>query len=358
LKLLRGEEVYTPAAAADAAHLTRHWQEALEPDDEEGYGYDVQFLMRGEGMDVSTVRATIDAMGWSTLVVGSDKLIKVHVHVHDPGQPISYAISSGAALDDVVVENMQLQYHHYVEERAAREAISSPDSDRFVESDVVVITVASGPGFRRLFSEELESARVIDGGQTMNPSTEDFLKAIDSLPNTCIVILPNNKNIYMAAQQAATLAEGRGKRVRVVPSRTLPQGVSAMFAYNNLARSGDVDEIAASMTEAMPNVVTLEVTTATRTVELDDIAITEGQLIGLLDDKIVTVGEEMTGIVRDLLQKAFANQRELVTIYYGCDVDEAQAETLVEALAEEFDGPEFEIVGGGQTLYPYIISVE
>jgi DAK2 domain fusion protein YloV len=195
---------------------TENWQQALAPEDEEGYGYDVQFLIRGERLDVDAVRKAIDAMGWSTLVVGDARLIKVHVHVHDPGQPISYAIRLGAALDDIVVENMQLQYEGYVEERLAREAGAARKVD-----GVAVVVVASGAGLCRLFLDELNAAHVITGGQTMNPSTEDFLTAIDSLPNDEIILLPNNPNIIMAARQAASMSPG--KKITIVPSRTIPQ---------------------------------------------------------------------------------------------------------------------------------------
>ena len=202
------------------------WQDAIVPEDDLGYGYDVQFLMRGNGMSIDAVRRDIAAMGWSTLVVGDNQLIKVHVHVHNPGEPISYAIGTGAALDDVVVENMQHQYEQYLQERTERKT-----ETRHVAQDIAVITVANGKGLHRLFADDLGAAYVISGGQTMNPSTGDFLKAIDALENSEIIILPNNKNILLAAQQAAQIVGGR--RVRVVASRTIPQGIAAMVEYSS-----------------------------------------------------------------------------------------------------------------------------
>ncbi len=329
----------------------QHWQEALEPEDDEGYGYDVQFLIHGNNMDVDSIRAAIDAMGWSTIVVGNEKLIKVHVHVFNPGEPLSYVIGLGAELDDIVVENMQLQYHDYVEERVARES----DSKKSVDG-VAAITVARGDGLFHLLEHELNAARVVSGGQTMNPSTEDFLTAIDSLPNDEIIILPNNKNIIMAAEQAASLS--RGKKVRVIPSRTIPQGISALFAYNDLRESESFERIAEIMQETLSEVTSIEITAATRDANIDGVAVNEGQTIGMLDGKLAFAGDDKIQVVRDALRKAHAEDYEVITVYYGSDVNPASAKALVDAFSAEFDEQEFEIVSGGQPLYPYIISIE
>jgi hypothetical protein len=167
-------DVAEPAVVSESVET---WQDALVPEDELGYGYDVQFLMRGSNLNIDEVRAAIQAMGWSTLVVGDNSLIKVHVHVHNPGEPLSYAINYGASLDDIVVENMQAQYEQYVDNRAGREAE--------IRTDIVgpaPIVVASGDGLKQLFMEA-GAAFVIAGGQTMNPSTGDFLDVINLLPN-------------------------------------------------------------------------------------------------------------------------------------------------------------------------------
>ncbi len=349
LRLLRGEDIHIRSVKAVAVQRPG-WQEALQPEDAEGYGYDVQFLMKrlDRPFDVEAVRAAISEIGWSTLVVGDENLIKVHVHVHDPGVPISYAIGTGAMLDDVVVENMQLQYQHYIEERRARE--HTP-----VEG-VAVVTVASGDGLRRLFAEELRAAFVIAGGQTMNPSTEDFLAAIESLPNDEVILLPNNANVIMAARQAAALAQD--KHVRVVPSRTIPQGISAMLIYVNEREILGHEALAQAMNEAMPGVISCEVTTATRAASLNGVTVRAGQLIGLINDVLAVAGDEMAAVVRELLRKAGADKRELITLYYGRDVTQADAESLVETLRQEYSGQEFELVDGGQPLYPYILGVE
>jgi DAK2 domain fusion protein YloV len=329
------------------------WQDALVPEDELGYGYDVQFLMRGESLDIDRVRQHISAMGWSTLVVGDNQLIKVHVHVHDPGIPLSYAIGLGANLDDIVVENMQRQYEEYVEAR------EKPDSD--VRTDiqgVAVVTVASGRGLRQLFTEQLNAAHVIAGGQTMNPSTGDFLNAISALPNTDIVLLPNNKNVILAAQQAAANAEG--KQIRVVPSATIPQGIAAMFEYVNLCSDAgcELEQIVNAMTTSLKHVITCEITNATRDAEFEGVHVRAGQFIGLINDTLTVAGDDITQVARDLLLKANAGKYERITLYYGDDITETQARTFAGELALDFSKQDFEVVYGGQALYPYIISVE
>lgn len=349
LRMLRGEDIHMRSVKAVAVQRPG-WQDALVPEDVEGYGYDVQFLMKRleQPFDVDAVRGVISEIGWSTLVVGDENLIKVHVHVHDPGQPISYAIRLGAALDDVVVENMQLQYQHYVEDRRSREGTPV--------DGIAVVTVASGDGLRRLFARDLQAASVIAGGQTMNPSTEDFLAAIETLPNDEIILLPNNPNVVMAAQQAAALAQD--KQVRVVPSRTIPQGISAMLAYMNLRQELQHGDLTDAMGSAMSDVLSCEVTTATRAASLNGVTVRAGQWIGLINDVLSVSGDDMEAVVRDLLLKAGADKRELITLYYGHQVTHTEAEALAETLREVFPGQECELVEGGQPLYPYIIGVE
>jgi DAK2 domain fusion protein YloV len=327
------------------------WESALKPDDDEGYGYDVQFLMRGANMNVDAIRAQIDSIGWSTLVVGDSNLIKVHVHVHDPGEPLSYAIRSGATIDDIVVENMQAQYEQYVEERVNR----TQHTDNKKVDGVAVIVVASGDGFIDLFSDGLNAARIITGGQTMNPSTEEFLNTIESLPNHEIILLPNNKNIILAAEQAAALA--RGKTVRVVPTTTIPQGISAMLAYIDM-RDDTIDVVALAMKEASKIITTCEITQAVRDSRLDNLNVRQGQYIGLVNGKLVAVADDLLQSIRGALQKAGADRHELITIYYGEGLNENEAQKIVDTLAAEVPASTLELVHGGQPLYPVVIGIE
>lgn len=349
LRHLRGEPV-----RLESSIQTGVWQDTLEPEDEEGYGYDVQFLIHGELLDVEAIRAKIDSFGWSTLVVGDEKLIKVHVHVHDPGVPISYAIGLGAAIDDVVVENMQMQYQTQLGKRTVQAAVEEAVTFEPVEG-VAVIAVASGMGMQRVFAET-QVAHVITGGQTMNPSTEDFVRAIEALPNTEIVLLPNNKNVILAAQQATEIITN--KKVRVVPSRSVPQGITAMFAYGAARESGDLDMIVDAMRDALNTVATGEITTAVRDAEFDGVKVSQGQVIGLLEGKLVTSGDSIPKVAHDLLEAAHAEERELITLYYGDNQNEAAAQSLADTLAKTYSDQEILIVYGGQVLYPYLISVE
>ncbi len=210
-----------PVAAAnvEAEQPVEDLAEVLAPEDEMGYGYDVQFIIEGENLNVNVIRAAIDAMGWSTVVVGHEKAVKVHVHVHDPGIPISYGVSLGT-ISDVVVENMQAQYRDYVKARTgqpdtpAEAEPESPFGGPLDRDDIGVVAVASGDGLARVF-RQLGASELVMGGQTNNPSTQEILEAIERVPTTKVILLPNNKNIILAAEQAARLATDQ--EVVVVP---------------------------------------------------------------------------------------------------------------------------------------------
>jgi DAK2 domain fusion protein YloV len=355
LRFLEGKPVKEFEGDAQQGSDAADWQNALEPDDEEGYGYDVQFLIHGNDLDVPQIRADIDAMGWSTLVVGDPKLVKVHVHVHNPAEPLNYAIATlGAEIDDIVVENMQMQYQGYVEQRVARESgvVNQVDG-------TAVVTVATGDGIHSVFKNDFMASYIIHGGQTMNPSTEDFVAAIDALPNSQIILLPNNKNIVMAAQQAAKIAEvNMNKQVRVVASRTIPQGIGAMMSYMNAGQDGEIDELAEEMREGLAHVHTVEITHATRDVTLDGVAVGEGQVIGIADGKLVEAGADLSEVIIATLKHVVTVDSELVTLYYGEGETEESSTALCDALQDAFTDLEFEAVPGGQALYPYLISIE
>lgn len=366
LRALCGKPMDVVEMTADSVFVTpavavrevESWEDALVPEDELGYGYDVQFLMRGDDLHIDDVRTAIQNMGWSTLVVGDDQLIKVHVHVHDPGQPLSYAIGLGASLDDIVVENMQAQYETYVQNRASDE---SDDNVNVHIPGVAVVAVASGAGMHKLYKEQFQAAYVISGGQTMNPSTGDFIDVINSLPNDEIILLPNNKNVLLAAQQAANSAESSGKRVRVVHSFSVPQGIAAMFEYINMDGPGgavSVDALVDAMSYALPNVITCEITNATRDAEFGGVKVRAGQFIGLINDDLAASSNDIHEATVETLRKAQANNYERITLYFGRDVSRREAEVMADTLRKNFPSQEFEIYDGGQMLYPYVISIE
>jgi uncharacterized protein len=351
-RFLEGQPVAFGEDGSDAVAIedNQSWQDALVPDDEEGYGYDVQFLMIGKNMDVAQVRRDISDMGWSPLVDGDDTLIKVHVHVHNPGDPLSYAIKLGVDLDDIVVENMQAQYLQYVQSRSDREAAELTPIE-----GVAIVTVARGDGLEDLF-RQYGAAYVVIGGQTMNPSTEDFLEAIENIQADEIILMPNNGNVIMAAQQAASVA--MNKKVKVVPSKTMQQGITALLAAMDVREEGSLDEVFDTMCEALSTVMSGEVTIATRNANIDGVEVREGNYIGLLNNKLVFAGKDLADAIIVLMQKAKAESREIVTLYYGEGIGEQEAEAMLDILADKYPELEYELVYGGQPLYPYLISIE
>lgn len=352
---LHGEQIDSVAAApVEVEDLAT----ALAPEDEMGYGYDVQFIITGRDLNVPVIRSAIDAMGWSTLVVGTDEAVKVHVHVHDPGIPLSYGISLGT-LSDIVVENMQEQYQEYLRERTSNpSAAPAADEEEPIsafelgEDDIGIVAVASGEGLARVF-RQLGATELVMGGQTNNPSTQEILDAIQRVPTKKVILLPNNKNIILAAEQAARLAIDQD--VMIIPTRTMPQGISALLPYDP---QGDLAATAQAMEAAKDDVVTGEITTATRSVELNGVEVNQGQLIGLVDGVLAAAGDDLDEVLREVLVQMRAADHELITLYYGNGVHRAEAESLVDALSDTYDAVEFEIVFGGQPHYHFILSAE
>ena len=249
----------------------------------ESYGYDVQFLMLGAGLDVGEIRADLEKLGWSVIVVGDDSMIKVHIHVENPALPLDYALKTGAALDDIVVENMQLQAAAVSRrsERPAQAAKSAP---------VSVIAVVEGDGLRGVF-RDLNCAIIIEGGAGKNPATEDFVAAIEALDAEEIIILPNNHNIELAARQAADLSDGKG--VTIVATRTVAEGVSAMIAHGD-ARDARLpaDAIVEAMTKAAKATSSIEITRATRSTSLQGLDIRQNDYLAILDGQISVAAAE------------------------------------------------------------------
>lgn len=322
------------------------------PDDPEGYGYDVQFLMLGDDLDVAKVQADISAMGWSPLVDGDSNVIKVHVHVHNPALPLDYAIRSGAQLDDIVVENMQRQYEAF----ASGPQLSSHNGENPAATDeIAVVAVVRGDGLRDIFMAYGVSA-IVEGGQTMNPSTGDLLAAMDALPNRRVILLPNNKNIVLAARGAADISD---KRVAVVPTRSIPQGLAALLAFGDYKDDASWEMLTEHMQDAAASILTLEVTKSTRSVEkLGDISVQDDDYLVLADDKAIASATDMTDAVLAAFAVLDLAQRELVTVYYGADVTSEQCAALIENLHAAYPKLQFEAVVGGQPLYPYVLSIE
>lgn len=313
--------------------------------------YDVQFILVGRNLDLLTIRNTIDSMGDSTVVVGDEQTIKVHIHVKDPGQPISYGASLGR-ITDVVVENMQLQMEEIISGHPA-EILTIPDAEPApVEpGQIGVVAVAAGKGLANIF-RSLGTTAIVDGGQSNNPSTEEILKAVQEIPTDKVVILPNNKNIILAAEAARDLS---GKQVAVVPTRTVPQGISALLS---LDRNGDLAEVAALMDKACEQVASGEVTVATRSVELDGVSVELGQMIGVAEGRLCAAGPTIDSVLAPVLEAMDVANRELVSIYYGREVDLPEAEAVATKIQALHPDVEIELLDGGQAIYHYILGSE
>jgi hypothetical protein len=346
LRHMRGEAVEEDILLTESVHLL---SEGLAPG-ELGFEYDVQFLLVGEGLDVDAIRTHIASLGDCPLVVGDPTTIKVHVHVSDPGIPISYGASLGS-LRDVVVEDMRAQYQDFlVERQLSRSDATAPGASRAI-GEIGVVAVVPGEGLARVF-ESLGVGAVVMGGQTMNPSTKDLLEAIERLPTDQAIILPNNGNVVMAAEQSCELSD---KTVAVVPSRFVPQGIAALLALNYQA---DLETNVEAMQRAMEDVETGEITLATRSATVNGVAVADGEVIGLHNGELKVSGATIEEVTRDVLSAMDSRDREIITLYYGEDIGEEEAHELADLLREDWPGQDIEVIPGGQPHYHYIISVE
>jgi uncharacterized protein len=336
LKRMRGEDLST---------FEKPTVQHARPKDvaapESGWGYCTEFVINGDHLPVDEVRKEILRHGESALVVGDDSAIKVHVHTHEPAVVIGYASGVGR-LSRLKVDDMSAQ-HHRLQGEAARRPSSS--------KHLAVVAVASGEGFRRIL-ESLGVDSVVSGGQTMNPSTQDILAAVESVPSNDVLILPNNGNVIMAAQQVTELSR---KRVRVVPSRSLPQGIAALFAFDF---SADLEANANTMSHALSKVQTIEVTRAVRATAVDGLKIGEGDVIGLLNDRVVAAGGSAADVVDAVLARLNPETVQTVTIYAGAEAPDTEQESLVGSVGQRFPSASVELLAGDQALYPYIVAIE
>ncbi|MTD40189.1 DAK2 domain-containing protein [Erwinia sp. CPCC 100877] len=318
------------------------------------FGYCTEIMVKiGEGptvdsaFDYETFRNYLNELGDSLLVVNDDEIIKVHVHTEHPGEVMNYGQKFGS-LVKIKVDNMRLQHETLVEHdaQAAKSAVVQKPRVPFA-----VIAIAAGEGVQELF-RSLGASYIISGGQTMNPSTEDILKAVKEVNADQVIILPNNKNIFMAADQAAEVAD---IPVAVVPTKTISQGMTAMLAFND---QQTLEENKATMTEMIESVVSGQVTTAVRDTTIDNVEIKKDDYLGMIDGKIVISEPDMFTASLDTLKQMINEDTEIVTIIVGEDGTMKEAEKLAEALTAEHEELETELHEGGQPVYPYLFSAE
>lgn len=318
------------------------------------FGYCTEIMVRlGEGptvdsnFDYDTFRNYLDGIGDSLLVVNDDEIVKVHVHTEHPGEVMNYGQKFGALIK-VKVDNMRLQHETILEHDEEVAEFEAAPTER---KPYAVIAIAAGEGVQELF-KSLGAAYVISGGQTMNPSTEDILKAIKEVNADQVIILPNNKNIFMAADQAAEVAD---VPVAVVPSKTVSQGMTAMLAFNG---EQSLEENKTAMTEMLDSVVSGQITNAIRDTAIDGVEIHEGDYLGMVDGKIILSEADKYQATLDTLNKMISEDIEIITIIVGEEGTQAEAEKLSEAIEASYPDLEVEIHEGKQPIYPYLLSAE
>lgn len=322
-------------------------QDAMESV-EEGQDYEVVVDFFPDGaLDLQGFYGRLETMGTSIQVGEGEGMYRMHIHVplEKRYEPIDYIMGIGT-ITKVAMENLLAQMDDI--QKSKNEKIEFPTIE---PGQIAVVVVSPGRGLSRIFAS-LGAAAVVEGGQTMNPSTQEILAAFENLPTDKVIILPNNKNIILAANQAKEVTV---KSVAVVPSRTVPQGLTAMLAHNP---DGEVDAVAERMTKSLASVLTGEITVATRTVEIDGVSVESGQVIALLDGKLALSSPSVEDAVMKFLEKADAANRELITFYYGEDINRAEALRIADAAREKYPSQEIEVQEGGQPHYPFLISVE
>lgn len=326
------------------------------------FGYCTEFIINLEkdysDQDENQLKSYLESIGDSLVVVSDDEIVKVHVHTNHPGLAFEKALTYGS-LSRMKVDNMREEHQERIikdSERLAREQAAGNDGDVGQPSNerktYGFIAVSSGDGLSEIF-KGIGADYLIEGGQTMNPSTEDMLNAIDKVNADNIFILPNNKNIIMAAQQARDLTED--KNIIVIPSKTVPQGITALV---NFMPDLSAEDNLAAMTEEMDNVKTAQITYAVRTTNIDGMEIEEGDIMAIGDHGMLAAGKSVERVAMDALKCMLDDDCELVTVYYGSDVVENAAKALVSQAEQMYPDKEIELQYGGQPIYYYMISAE
>jgi DAK2 domain fusion protein YloV len=347
LRHIYGQPLDTPVASVQP--LSAMDFESAMQEVEEGQDFEVvvDFYPENE-LDLQSFYGKLEEMGTSIQVGEGEGMYRMHIHVPLENRylPIDYIMGLGT-ITKVAMENLVAQMDE-IDEKAKGDLIELTNVE---PGQIAVVTVSPGPGLSRIFAS-LGVAAIVEGGQTMNPSTQEILAAFENLPTDKIIILPNNKNIVMAANQAKEVTV---KNVQVVPSRNIPQGLSALLALNP---DGDVEAVAEKMNKSLALVKAGEVTVATRSVEIDGVRCDQGQVIALLDGKLVSSARTVEDACLRLLEKANAKENELITLFYGEDLSAADANRISDKVREAYPGQEIEVQDGGQPHYQFIISVE
>jgi len=344
LRHVYGESLETPTMSVQSLSAM-NFQDAMD-EVEAGQDYEivVDFVPKGE-LDLISFYGRLEEMGTSIQVGEGEGMYRMHIHVPTEKryEPIDYIMGIGT-VTKVAIENLLAQMDDIQKSAQLQFTAVEP-------GQIAVVVVSPGTGLSRIFAS-LGVAAIVPGGQTMNPSTQDILNSFENLPTDKIIILPNNKNIILAANQAKQVTV---KHVAVVPTRNVPQGLAAMLS---LIPDGELEAVAEKMTKAIANVKTGEITVATRTVEIDGVRVKDGQVIALLDGKLVVSAETVEQGIMDLLNKANAAEHELVTLFYGEGIPHGEANRIKDVISSKYSNLEIEVQEGGQPHYQFLISIE
>ena len=356
---VRDEQEYhpTPADMDDMVSAEHHKsvQSQLNTEDIQ-YGYCTEIMVKlgagrlvDEKFDYDTFRGYLSEIGNSLLVIADDEVVKVHVHTEQPGKVLSYGQKFGSLIK-VKVDNMRLQHETILEQDKEAEEEQQAEINQ-IAGDYGIIAVASGDGLAQLF-HSVGVTQIIQGGQTMNPSTKDIVDAINATGKDKVIVLPNNKNIFLAAEQAADVADAN---VKVVHTRSITQGLSAMINFN---KEADIDENVAAMEEALDDVISGQVTIAVRDTTIDGQEIKKDNYMGIVDGSIKVTDPDRKKATLEMVKAMLDDDSEVITIIYGADADQAEAQAIADEIQSWDEDYEIEIHEGDQPVYPYLISVE
>ncbi|WFA09802.1 DAK2 domain-containing protein [Tissierella sp. Yu-01] len=346
-----GNDNYISESLEDAEvkpqEIAKH-REHIETDDIK-FGYCTEFMINTDYNDIDAFRNELANLGDSLLVVGGEGIIKVHVHTNNPGVALEKALELGS-LKDIKIDNMRFQH----EEVLLKEELKhSRDDNKEVEinKEFSFVSVSIGEGIDEVF-KDLNVDAIVPGGQTMNPSTEDLVNAINKTHGKNIIILPNNSNIILAAEQTKKISN---RNITVIPTKNIPQGIAALLAFSEDVSLEDNIE---AMNDNINNVITGQVTYAVRDTEYNNTKIKKDDIIGLSDKDILSAGEDINEVSLELIEKIINDDISIITIFYGNNVDEETANALAERLNNKYEDIDIEVIFGGQPLYYYIFSIE
>jgi len=308
-------------------------------EDEEPYGYCTEFLLKGRELDLERLKSKLEKKGQSLIVVGDDTTIRVHIHTLDPGEIIHHVTSLGT-VHQVSIRNMDEQHEDFLRLKG-----------KAPQADIGIVAVVAGKGLTEVF-RSLGMTAVVPGGQTMNPSTKDMLQAVERSLSDKVIILPNNKNIVPAANHVHALTD---KTIEVVPTKTIPQGIAALLAFNDEA---DLETNVQAMDRAKSAVKSITVTRAVRSAKIGGIHIGKRQAIALMEKELIASGNSTGEVLAEALSKAGLDEAEVVTVYYRGDKEKDEVEKVARSIRRQYPHVEIELVRGGQPHYHYIVSVE